>query len=743
MGTVALLILSATGFAQQSYSDSLLSLLKKDKTDTAKIIHLNNLGWELMYNNPDTSILLSKQALTLSENLLSNNSTLPDKSKIKGLLTGSLENLGVYHQIKGDYPKALDYTLKALKIYEELLGIAMNPSEKNVAKKGMASCYLNLGTIYKDQNDNQKGLDYFLKALTIDEELGNKMEMAAALGNIGIVYYDEASASASPLRDSLYKITLDYYQRSLKIAEELRNKSYQAIALGNIGNIYDDLSRTANPQIKNPESEALCNKALDYYFKALKIDEEIGNQNGVARHFSNIGSLYTSMGKFKEAEVYLKKAVAFDDSIGAVNDLRQDEESLSKFYDTTAQVAARNKRYEEAATNYRLSILHFKKAMSAKDIIFNLENKKELTRKEMNFAFEKKEAAMKAEQDKQAAIAAAENKKKNIILLFAGLGLLLTLVFALYMWRAYVQKKKANKKITLQKEQVQKQKEEIESHRNELSVKNKKITDSINYAKRIQEAILPSGEELSKYFPDHFIFFRPKDIVSGDFYWYFPVPLLSSGKIKIDASFEEYTGGVIFAVADCTGHGVPGALMSTIGNTLLNKIVNEQGILQPAEILNHLQKGISQALHQESRSQDDGMDISICLFNKERTKMIFAGANHSVFLVQDNLADEIKGDLYSIGSMFSNKNAEFAQKEISLNKNTSVFLFTDGFPDQVGGASRKKYFTKRLEPLFLRIGHLNCKEQEKIIINEFDTWKGAHVQIDDVLLVGIKTGISK
>jgi len=721
------LLLTFCGLAQQNKSDSLLSLLRNDKVDTLKITHLNNLGWELMYNNPDTSIILGREALSLAEHL-------PSQSTAKKFHASAFENLGVYYQIKGDYPKALDYSLKALKVYEEILSEVKNPLLKKAAQKGVASCLLNVGLVYKDQNDNAKSLSYYLKALKIDEELGNKTEMAAALGNIGVVYYDLATASGSKINDSLYQKAFDNYFKVLKIAEELGNKSYQAIALGNIGNIYDDRSRIAKTRMKDRTSDSLCKKAFDYYFKALRIDEELGNKNGVARHFSNIGSLFTSTGKLKEAEFYLKKAIAIDDSTGAMNDLRQDEESLSQLYDTTGKVAAEKKQFESVAKYYKLSMTHFKKAMALKDTIFSQENRKELTRKELNFAFEKKEATMKAEHDKEAAVAAAENKKKNIIILSIAFGLLLVMIFAIYMLRAFIQKKNANNKIT-------RQKEEIELQRNELSLKNQHITASINYAKRIQDAILPSREELSNHFPNHFVFFRPKDIVSGDFYWYYPIshssPLLEGNKNKtLDA---EFSGGVIFAVVDCTGHGVPGAFMSMIGNTLLNKIVNEQKIIQPAEILNHLQAGIVQALHQESRSQDDGMDISICLFNKEKNKIIFAGANHSMFIIHENSVQEIKGDIYSIGSLFSKKNAAFTQKEILLHNNSNLYFFTDGFADQVGEISGKRYLTKQLEKLLLRAASFGINEQKEVITKTFEDWRGNCLQIDDVLLAGIRT----
>ncbi|HEY4798372.1 MAG TPA: SpoIIE family protein phosphatase, partial [Bacteroidia bacterium] len=701
--------------AQQNKVDSLTALLKKDKADTSRIVHLNNLGWELMYNNPDTSILLGTEALSLADQLFSHSSSqkIQDPGP-KKFYAVSFQNMGVFYQIKGNYPKALDYSLKSLKIYEELNEEAKNPISKTSAQKGMASCFLNIGLVYKDQNDNEKSLSYYMKALKIDEELGMKMEMAAALGNIGVVYYDEATAAGAKPNDTLYKKAFENYFKVLHLSEEIGNKGYQAIALGNIGNVYDDQARAAKIQKDNAASDTLSKKAFYYYFKALQMDEKIGNKNGVARHFSNIGALYTSIGKLKEAEFYLKKAIAIDDSTDALNDLRQDEETLSQLYDSTGKSATEKKQFEDASKYFKLAMIHYKKAMQLKDTIFSQENRKELTRKEMNFMFEAKEAKMKAERDKEIAVSEAENKKKNIILFSVALGLLLALIFSIYMVRAFVQKKKDNTKIT-------KQKEEIELQRNELSLKNKHITDSINYAKRIQDAILPSEEEFNKYFSGHFIFFQPRETVSGDFYW------LAADHKKI-----------IFAAADCTGHGVPGAFMSMIGNTLLNQIVNEKKIFQPAEILNHLNEGVVQALHQESRSQDDGMDISVCLFDKENNRLVFAGANHTLYFIQNGTMNEISGDIFSIGSMFGKENFSFSQKEVPLNDISKVYFSTDGFTDQAGGANKKKFLARQMKELFLQVHTLPMAEQKAVVSKRFEEWKASLAQTDDVLVEGLK-----
>jgi len=223
-----------------------------------------------------------------------------------------------------------------------------------------------------------------------------------------------------------------------------------------------------------------------------------------------------------------------------------------------------------------------------RDSIFNEETQNASYKLQLKYEYEKEEAIKKTEHQKELAIAEEERKQQQIITYSIAFGLFFVLLFAGLIFN----------RLRL----TGKQKKIIEEQKKIVDQKNKHITDSINYAKRIQDSILPSQEELSKHFSDYFVFFRPREIVSGDFYW------LSSSQ----------SGKKILAIADCTGYGVPGAFMSMIGNTLLNEIVNEKNIFRPCEILNRLNEGIIQALHQESRTQDDGMDISVCLFGSTR-----------------------------------------------------------------------------------------------------------------------------
>lgn len=257
-----------------------------------------------------------------------------------------------------------------------------------------------------------------------------------------------------------------------------------------------------------------------------------------------------------------------------------------------------------------------------------------------------------------------------------------------------------------------------------LKDKNKKITDSINYASRIQESILPSDSEIKKQLPESFVFFKPRDVVSGDFYW------LSTIKEKI-----------IIACVDCTGHGVPGAFMSLIGNTLLNEIVNEKEIIDPSLILKQLHIGIVKAMHQNSdRVQSkDGMEMSLCVIDNKAKVIEFAGAMNPLYVVMDNVVNVVKPDVRGVGGESSvAKEIEFTNQKIQIQKNMLVYLFTDGYMDQFGGLENKKFNIPNFKKLLLEIQSWDMEKQKEVIEETIQKWKGNYRQIDDMLVIGIR-----
>ncbi len=270
--------------------------------------------------------------------------------------------------------------------------------------------------------------------------------------------------------------------------------------------------------------------------------------------------------------------------------------------------------------------------------------------------------------------------------------------------------------------QVKERTSEIEEQKKLIEEKNKDITDSINYAKRIQEAILPEQAHLEKLFADSFILFKPKDIVSGDFYW-----------------FTELENKKIIVAADCTGHGVPGALMSMIGANILSKLILEKGITQPAHILNELNEEVRTALKQRETASEtrDGMDISIlCITGNE---VQYAGAHRPLYIIRNesNELTELKADKFSIGGIQEEKRT-FTNHMLTLQKNDLVYLSSDGYADQFGGESGKKLMTKNFKEMLITMRAEPMREQKKTLENSIESWKGIREQVDDILVIGIR-----
>lgn len=307
----------------------------------------------------------------------------------------------------------------------------------------------------------------------------------------------------------------------------------------------------------------------------------------------------------------------------------------------------------------------------------------------------------------------------GILLLIAG--------FGAFIFKQYKAKQRINKMLEEKNMAIREQKEQIEQQKQLVDIKNKNITASINYAKRIQQAILISREHLNEIMPDHFIFYRPRDIVSGDFYW----------------AHKTISETLIFAAVDCTGHGVPGAFMSMVGNALLNEIVIENRIEEADEILNQMKKGVIYALKQTGTAgeQKDGMDIALCRLNYHAdpgsASLHFAGANNPLYHFRNGIFAEYKADRQTIGYQ-KGKDNPFKKHELEVKKGDTVYIFTDGYADQKGGNDGRKFYYKTLQDLFASIQHLPMAEQRTAVKKAFEEWKGPHEQIDDICVIGVR-----
>lgn len=307
-----------------------------------------------------------------------------------------------------------------------------------------------------------------------------------------------------------------------------------------------------------------------------------------------------------------------------------------------------------------------------------------------------------------------------------------------------------NKKMWDMSVAIHKEKERINKLKIEIEEKHQSIMDSVNYAKRIQEAILPPKMEIYKHLPQSFVLFKPRDIVSGDFYWF--------------RAMEE-SGKVIIASVDCTGHGVPGAFMSMIGNTLLNEIVSLKGIEEPALILNHLNEAVRHSLKQDQQDSEsrDGMDISLVSIDFSKMEIEYAGANRPLYLLRRDengdpqpgeesveasdalligmtdveMIEEIKANKFPIGGLMDEEKV-FTNHTIPVKKGDTIYLFSDGYPDQFGGDQGRKLMTKKFKKMLRAIQNRTMQEQETYLGNFVEEWRGPHEQVDDILVIGIR-----
>jgi serine phosphatase RsbU (regulator of sigma subunit) len=302
-------------------------------------------------------------------------------------------------------------------------------------------------------------------------------------------------------------------------------------------------------------------------------------------------------------------------------------------------------------------------------------------------------------------------------------------VLAFVLYRNNRSQKRSNTLLTEQRNQlkernfeIEQQNEEIKNKNNQIVSKNKKITESINYAQRIQQAILPDQTLIKTLLPDSFVYYRPYQIVSGDFYW-----------------FGVVDKKIIYAAIDCTGHGVPGAFMSMVGSALLNEIVNQNQITEPDLILKHLHIGIRDSLRQKDTHNQDGMDMAMVVIDTATQELHFAGAKNPLVYIQQGELHTIKGDRYPIGDVVINKDERsFTKHTIALDNTTVCYMFSDGYQDQFGGPDKRKFMGKRLRKMLLENHQLDFDKQKDIYEKTLIDWIGNTTQIDDVLLIGFR-----
>ncbi|OFX52372.1 MAG: hypothetical protein A2046_04825 [Bacteroidetes bacterium GWA2_30_7] len=745
-------LLYCLGFSQNNQQvDSLILIASSQKSDTNKILVLNKLSMYYEYSDTSKAWKYNRQAISENQTLqwfsglaksymitgwlyqdiskyeialdymnksLSLYQTLSKKnpkdlSNISNI-SGCYNNLGNIYTNKGNYPNALQNYILGLKKVENLL---QNNIDNEEYLRKVTACYINLGSVYAYMNDNRNALSYFIKAKDMAVTLIDSNMVARCFINMGIIYK----------RDSLYDKAIESYQLAKKIFENQKDIEGIGLCMQNIG-IAMLLNKTYD-------------KAFEMEKQALEIVKALGNKQSECQILGTIGEILEKQNKMNEAEKYLKNAYIISEEINSLNDIKTHSNLLSDYY-------AKVKQFDFAYKYQRIY-------SDIKDSIYNIESSKQFTEMKEKYESDKKQMEIEKlgkqkELDMQTIIAqTAENKKQRILISSFVLGFILVLIFSVLLYRLFLQKKKANMLLAQQNAEIFQKNEEITAQRDEIETQrnlvtqqkesieeiHKSVTDSINYAKRIQEAVLPISIKARAVLCQHFILFKPKDIVSGDFYF-----------------TTKVNNWTLVAVADCTGHGVPGAFMSMLGISFLNEIVRKKEITKASSVLNELRNEIVYALQQKGEygEQKDGMDIAFVAINFETLELQFAGANNPLWIVRSksdlttfeklsNL-EEIKPDKMPIG--IHGIMNDFTNHEIQLQKGDCIYMMSDGFQDQFGGLKRKKFLSKNLKQLLLVNSQLSMEEQKEIIEKEFENWINCDgkcfEQIDDITVVGLK-----
>ncbi|MBS1647635.1 MAG: tetratricopeptide repeat protein [Bacteroidetes bacterium] len=635
--------------------DSLMRIAAKPDADSLSVFALNSLSTKyLNEGNYSEAILYGNKAIELSR-----------KIKDKKNLMKSLLNIGVLYIDKGDYLEAQKNLLQSLTLSEEL-----------GAEKQEAIIYNELGILNYSLHNYDQAINYHTLSIKISDKIKNNKNNVSNYLGLGDIFSDKGDFSKALL----------YYTKAQQVAANIGDKDNVAIAYNNMGTLF--------------QSNNFFEKALIYYLKSAEIHQQIGNIENEAISYLNIAATYIKLKKYQEAEVYLKKGYVLSEQMGG-------REFLQELYRIQYGL-------DSIKNDYKSVFKHFKLYKIYGDSIENADVSKKIVQEQMQYTFDKKEAADKVIRDKKELLDAQEKKRQRLIMWFiivAGIG---ASIAALLIFRSLQLNKKKNKIIELQKTEVEQKNTEIER-------KQKEIVDSITYAKRIQTSILPPLEDIKQAIPNSFILFKPKDIVSGDFYW-----------------FNKKNNYFFLAAADCTGHGVPGAFMSMLNMEKLTEALESTDT--PGEILSLVNIGLKKALRQSDKegASRDGMDIALLKIDTALNHIQYAGANRPLWLIRKNtnMVEETKATKVAIGGLTEDAQ-RFEEHSFYLQKGDTIYICSDGYADQFG-KNDKKLMTKKFKEELLSIQHLSIEEQKKHLNDFIDDWKQGTEQTDDILVIGFR-----
>lgn len=616
------------------------------------------------------------------------------KAKDTSGIAGVINRIGAVYRLQGNYPNALENYFESLKIYQSIS-----------LKRGISSTLNNIGIVYLYQKEYDKALEYYINSLKIEQERNNEDGILISYINIGQAYTKKGDLSKA----------IDYYLKALMLSKKNKDLDATGVNYNEIGAIYTNLNN--------------LNQAIYFLNEALATFTKLGSRSRLSECYIYLGQYYAKINDNKQAISHFNKALEFAKQAGSKEFYANALENLSSVYERAHQ--------PDQALKY------YKNFIIARDSLINQESTKRSVQAELLYQFERKQGIQKLEQAKKDAILLEKAKQQKVFRNFLIAILSLLIILITFILSAYKNKKRANEILAVQQreileknEELLQQQEEILSQRDEIEMKNSilersqqiiaakndRIISSIEYAQTIQQAILPKEDQLNKFFKDHFVIFMPKDIVSGDFFWF------SADKDIVFA-----------AVIDCTGHGVPGSFMSLIGNTLLNQIVNEWHTHDPALILEYLHEKVRKALQQDETNSKAHASMDICFvkINTKTHKVTFAGANRPLYIVENGILVKHQGDKKSAGGFQRETRRYFTNNEINLSGNATLYLTTDGYIDQMN-TEKKKFGPNQLLNLLETNSDKPMVTQKELLVNMFEVFRNGEEQIDDICILGLK-----
>lgn len=755
--------------AQVSQIDSLKDAVKELPNDSNKVNAYINLAKSYTRIDADSALMYCNSAIKIGR-----------ESGFYAGVANAYRQIGIVHYMKGEYEKAIDnFTLSLqtwqdagdekgvgraymnigiihfnLGQYDKALENYMKSSEIQMRINdvdGLARSNNNIANIYTYQNNTGLALEYSFKSLKSHEDLGNEEEIAYTLYNIGNIY--EAQLDL--------KRAIEYYEKALSISEKIDDKKQMADIYDNIGSVYQKMGDGELDTISENQQAEYYSRAIGYYEKSLPLYTEIGFEKGISKSFSRIGKINLSRGEYDSVLGNLEKSKDSYEAMGDKFELGDTYLYIGKYYNALKNYSLALKNLKQAKElaeelsslelkseaademsksyaaigDYKNAYLEHVLSREVENKFRNNASKKDIANQEINYQVNKKQREMELEQQKKDLLAKEEIRTQSIITKGAFIALGMVILLAFFIFRGYRIKQKSNILLEAQRdeilqkneellqlnEEITSQRELIEHQRDIAVQRQKEITDSIRYAKRIQTAVMPHREMFVELVPDYFIYFKPRDIVSGDFYW----------MKKLDKH-------IVVAAADCTGHGVPGAFMSLLGIAFLNEIVTDS-FTDASGILNSLRERIIEALHQTWQDDEakDGMDICLNVINIETKELQYAGAYNPLYLIRDGELKEFKADKMPIG-IHIKEPVDFTNHTIHLTGNDTIYLFSDGYIDQFGGEKGGKFKSRQFRELLLNIQDKSMNEQKGVIDETYKNWKGNEKQLDDILVIGMR-----